>query len=146
MEEEKTFKYALPENCPKSFINAKQLNAGAYGVKYFRIAKEHPPNEADFIPQFFLPRCSEKVQKMKREGDYAGLCQMASASLLKTENDAMKLINKFKKMGKYIFHGVISHNDGLIMSSPSRDFPSHCSFFVYAGVDENRIFSGVIYP
>lgn len=146
MDEIKTFKYALPYDCPKSIISAKQLNEGTYGIEYFRIAKESPPSEEDFLPQFFQSRCSRKVEKMEKESDRSNLCQMASVSLLKTEDDAIKLIRKFKNIGKYIFCGIISKDDGLIIISPSRDFPSHCSFFVYTGVDESRIFNRGVYP
>lgn len=145
MDGKKRFKYELPENCPESFINAKQLNEGEYGIAYFRIAKEAPPNEEDFVPQFFQARYNVRVEKLKKENDYPGLCQMISASLLKTEHDAIRLIKKFKKLGNYIFRGMVAKTDGLIVVSPSRDFPSHCSFFVYTGVDESRILSTGIY-
>jgi len=146
MEETKTFKYALPNGCPESLIKAKGLKEGEYGVEYFRISKNSPPNEEDFIHLFFLARCSNKVNNMKKNNDCSGLCQMASASILKTEDDAKRLIGKFKKMGKYIFCGIITKNDGLILDTPSNDSPSHCSFFVYTDVNENEIFKQGVYP
>lgn len=146
MEVTKIFQYALPEGCPRSFIDHKNLKEGVYDAEYFRISKNSPPCKEDFIPQFFLARCKERVGKFKRDNDHPSLCQMASASLLKTEDDAIRLIKKFKNIGSYIFCGVISKSDGLILVSPSKDFPSHCSFFVYLDVNEKTIFAKGIYP
>jgi hypothetical protein len=146
MEETKIFKYTLPDSCPESFINDKGLNVGEYGVEYFRISKESPPDEEDFIPLFFLPRCSHRVKEKMQKNDYPGLCQMASTSILKTKEDAIRLTRKFKKMGKYIFCGIITNDDGLILVSPSKDSPNHCSFFVYIDANESRIFAKGVYP
>ncbi len=135
------FKYELPNNCPDILVKEDGLESGEYSICYYRITKCSPADDSDFIPQLLLAEFSQRRKKIERENNLSLLCQMASISILKKEEDAIKLIRKFKNIGKYIYKGVIMEEHGLIIVTPSGNCPAHCSFYAYVGIDEKNIFT-----
>ncbi len=141
MERVKLFKYQLPVDCPNNLIKEKELKEGRYGIFYFRVTQNCPTGVKDFVPQLFLDEFARRKEKLEEENRFPELCQMASISILQSESDAIKLMQKFKKIGKYVYKGVILKAHGLILTTPSSHFPTHCSYFAYMEIDEKSIFN-----
>lgn len=141
MEQANSFKYDLSPNCPQIFIKKRGLHESEYSIFYFRVTKNSPPNDKDFVPQLFLSEFDWRKKKLEKEEKFAELCQMASISILPSESEANRLMRKFKNIGKYIYKGIVSKKDGLLLGSPSFHFPNHCSFYSYAEINEQNIFA-----
>lgn len=141
MENGTSFKYELPEDCPEILIKEKGHQEGEYDILYFRICRHSPAEENDFIPHLFLASFSSRKKKIEEDNDCYLLCQSASVSLLQSKQDAVNLMKKFRKIGNYIYKGVLQRKHGLVLVTPSSNCPSHCSFFVYINVDEKHIFN-----
>jgi len=141
MEQIDIFKYGLSPNCPQIFIQQGDLHESEYSIFYFRVTKNSPPNDKDFVPQLFLSEFNSRKKKFEKEEKFAELCQMASISILPSEKEANKLMRKFKNIGKYIYKGIVLKTHGLLLDSPSSSFPSHCSFYSYAEINEQTIFA-----
>jgi len=52
------------------------------------------------------------------------------------------LIKKFKKLGKYIYSGIINYElDGIVKCTPNYKKPSHRTWYPYTDTIEREIFN-----
>ena len=136
------FEYKLPNNCPAILLDGN-YKEGTYNIYYFRVVKSHPPTRKDFIPQYFLKEQFFRKRKnmLEKSKEYIKLCQMSWLSKLTNKDDSVRLIKKFPSLGQYIYKGIIYNHHGLIIKTPSNEYPEHCSFFIFKGQNSITIFS-----
>lgn len=129
------FKYKLISNCP-----LKNINKGESGY-YYRIIRNKTLKEEDFLPSYWL--CFFKEQKMKLEKDNNSdeLCKSQGISLLMDEVDAIGVAKRYKKMqAKAICKGYLDNKKGVLQKTPSDDWTSHHTLYVYKGIKELDFF------
>jgi len=120
------FKNDLPENCPDSSIESIKIKK-----RFYRVSKSSPPTRNDFIPLWDSGRVA-----LDRE------CLGKGISISEELKDAKKLIKMFKKMGKYIYSGIIIYEkDGIVSLTPNYKNPSHRTWYPYDNTNEINIFT-----
>lgn len=97
--------------------------------KFFRIVKKSPPQDGDFIPTWFSnPRNINE-------------CQERGLSISEKCEDAQKTMKAFKRLGKYIYSGIIRYKvDGIVKRTPSSNNPTHRTWYPYVDTNEIEIF------
>ena|GEM_PF-6136955 len=119
------FKNDLPENCPDRDIKSIEEDR-----LFYRVSKNTPPTEDDFIPLWF----SRKMASDKE-------CMAKGISVSEDIDDAKRLIKMFKNMGKYIYGGIIIYKkDGIVSLTPNYKNPSHRTWYPYHDTNEINIF------
>lgn len=119
------FKNDLPENCPDSSIDTIKRNQ-----LFYRVSKSSQPTKDDFIPLWYSGRVA-----LDRE------CLGKGISISEDIADAKRLIKMFKKMGKYIYSGIIIYEkDGIVSLTPNYKNPSHRTWYPYDNTNEINIF------
>lgn len=134
------YKYELPAECPKKMFSAG-YEEGEYGLDYFRITKNNPPAEEDFVPHYFLRRKRGLRKKLEKSGKVIDLCRMAGLSVLQNQNEAIRLMKKYPQLGRYIWKGTIKEEHGLLLRTSSKEWPSHYTFYACKGIKEKSIFN-----
>ena len=123
----KMFRYDIPEICKKSIVSDVDK------VLCYRITKNEPPIEDDFLPQLFFSPKPRYVEG--KECDFAGI------SVFTDYKKIEKVLKRNKKLGKYIYSAEIdSHMHGpLKIIDPSKPF--HLNWYQYKDVDATSLFS-----
>lgn len=144
MPNSQTFKYQLPDDCPKvmgsNTIDDKR--------KYYRVCKSDEIKDEDFIPHLFdknkKKRCEREFEKIKRDKNKLKKkkCGCASVSLFNDKMHARQFVKQFgKNAGKYIAEGEIGKEHGIIFATPSDKFPSHSDWHPYQTVKYKKVFN-----
>lgn len=121
-----TFKNELPEGCPDESI---QDIPGTQ--TFYRSTKNSPPQDIDFIPVWHTSR---RVAHQE--------CLQKGLSVSQELKDIQAVLKQFKKIGKYIYCGMIHYKvDGIVKMTPSQKNPSHRTWYPYKDTDEKAIFS-----
>ena len=69
-------------------------------------------------------------------------CLAKGISVSENFADAKTLIKKFKKLGKYIYSGIINYElDGIVKCTPNYKKPSHRTWYPYTDTIEREIFN-----
>jgi len=139
----KRFKYPVIEGCPEKYLKENVDKDGFY----FRITKNNPPENADFIPHYISQERVHILMKKnyEKKNDYRHLCLMCGLSLFRNEREAILLMKRYPKLGRYLFKGYIKIEYGVLKASPNRERPSHHTWYPFEGVDEKDIFKLMIW-
>lgn len=137
----KKFKYPIIEGCPD-----KYLRENADESYYFRITKNNPPTEEDFIPLYVSNENYAKKRKesCEKKKDNKCLCLMCGLSLFKKKEEAKFMMNRYPRLGRFLFRGYIKMEYGVLKASPNRDNPSHHTWYPFEGTSEMDIFIELI--
>lgn len=118
------YKNDLPLNCPDSQI--KEIHDSK---RFYRVTHSVPPLDDDFIPTWHLG------YKNRPE------CPSKGISIFEKLEDSIAAMKQFKKLGKYIYSGIIRYKvDGIVQLTPTDDRPSHRTWYPYQDTDEKAIF------
>ena len=113
-----------PENCPLP-------EADDCGGGVFRVTKNDPPSDEDFLSQHelgFVPKYTPTA---------ARACKARSLSVYKVIEDARHHVKVFAAHGTYIAAATLTPDRGKIMPTPPADGsrPSHCEWWCADGQD-----------
>lgn len=116
------FSKSWPADCPP--INAED----AQGVVY-RVCREDPPTISDFQSHVELGKMSG--------GDS---CMRCGLSVFRDPVEARHLTELFPKLGRLVFRGELTVQQGKIKPTPARSRPSHTTWWPYEGIDRAALF------
>lgn len=121
------FKNVLSSDCPD--INVQDIIEDKI---FFRVTKNSPPNDGDFIPVWFLRKNKKNLDE----------CISKGLSISEKIEDAQVLIESIPNLGEYIYSGkVICQEEGIVKKTPSRRNPSHRTWYPLVNTDEKIIFN-----
>ena len=109
-----------PENCPPP--------EAASGTVY-RVCRSNPPAPEDFKSHAELGKQSKSSECMRR-----GL------SVFRDGAEARHLTRIFPKLGSLVFRGELVPQHGKIKPTPTRDRPTHTTWWSYPSVDHAQPF------
>ena len=136
----KKFKYPVIDSCPD-----KYLKYNADSSYYYRITKNNPPENSDFLPQYMDKKFQKRRKSCEKKKDNYCLCLMCGLSLFKNEEEAKLMMKRFPNMGRFLFKGYIKMEYGVLKASPSKEKPSHHTWYPFDGVDEKNIFKYIVW-
>ncbi len=93
------FKYPVIEGCPEKYLK-ENVNKDGF---YFRITKNDPPENVDFIPHYINQEkfIQKKRKKCEREKNNYCLCLMCGLSLFRNEKEAILLLKRYPRYSVY---------------------------------------------
>ena len=116
-----------PPGCPPAVAEP------ADGVVY-RATNHDPPDDEDFLSW-------EEMGRSPRHSTPKALCQSRGLSVFRSLADARHYLSVFPGVNRFISVGVLTPDHGRIKPTPSRDRPTHTTWWCGAGVDRKIGFS-----
>lgn len=116
----------LPTGCPPP-----QAAPAAGAV--FRAANHDPPEAVDFLSLY-------EEERPLRNPTPVLECQHRGLSVFRALADVRHLLGLFPDRWQLVAAGVLTADSGVTLHTPSNRFPSHTTWWCYAGIERQRGF------